>query len=191
MQKILTPAIAVLLAATFRPLAAEPLVRMHTSYYYVDGRSAAVLAAQIDQSGPTATDGKRYAGRTKWDVQWKFNYEQQGVTCSMKGAAVAVGIAQAMPRWRGEAKGAAALRARWVQFFEALKRHEDGHKEHGLKAGKEIETALLAVKPAGNCEDLGKAANATAQRILEKYQKLDKDYDDKTEHGRTEGAALL
>ncbi len=173
------------------PVSAEPLVRMHTSYYYVNGPSASVLAAQIDQNGPPGADGKRYAGKTKWDVQWKFRHEQHGVTCSMKEVAVAVGIAQTLPKWRGEPKGAAALKTRWQQFAVALKRHEDDHKDHGLAAGKEIEAALLAAKPASNCEDLAAAANSAAEAIVAKYQKLDQDYDRKTDHGRSQGATLL
>jgi len=107
------------------PVSAEPLVRVHTSYYYVDGPSATVLAAQIEQNGPPGADGKRYAGKTKWDVQWKFKHEQSGVTCEMKEVAVAVGVAQTLPRWRSEKKGVAALKTRWQQFSDALKRHED------------------------------------------------------------------
>lgn len=172
------------------PVPAEPLTRMHTIYYYVDGASASVLAAQIDQTGPAA-DGKRYAGKTKWDVQWKFKHEQQGVTCTMKQVAVAIGIAQTLPKWRGEAKGATALKMRWRQFVEALVRHEDGHKQHGLAAGREIEATLIAAKPASNCEDLTAAANAAAEAIVKKYQALDDDYDHKTDHGRSQGATLL
>jgi predicted secreted Zn-dependent protease len=173
------------------PVSAEPLVRMHTSYYYVNGPSASVLAAQIDRNGPPGADGKRYAGKTKWDVQWKFRHEQHGATCSMKEVAVAIGVAQTLPKWRNEAKGAAALKTRWQQFVDALKRHEDGHKDHGLAAGKEIQAALLSAKPVSNCEDLAAAANSVAEAIVTKYQKLDQDYDRKTDHGRSQGATLL
>jgi len=72
-----------------------------------------------------------------------------------------------------------------------LQRHEDGHKEHGLKAGREIEAAVLAVKPASNCEDLESAANTAAQAIVSKYQALDEEYDRKTDHGRNQGVNLL
>ena len=173
------------------PVLAEPLVRMHTSYYYVNGPSASLLAAQIDRNGPPGADGKRYAGKTKWDVQWKFKHEQHGAICGMKEVAVAIGVAQTLPKWRSEAQGAAALKTRWQQFIEALRRHEDGHKDHGLAAGKEIETALLAAEPASNCEALAAAANSVANAIVMKYQKLDQDYDRKTDHGRSQGATLL
>jgi len=191
MHKIVAVAFGAMWSIAAPPVAAEPLVRMYTSYYYVDGPSATVLAAQIDQNGPPGADGERHAGKTKWDVQWKLRHEQHGVTCGMKEVAVAVGIAQTLPKWRGEAEGAAALKTRWQQFADALKRHEDGHKDHGLAAGKEIEVALLDAKPASNCEDLAVSANSAAKAIVKKYQKLNEDYDRKTDHGRSQGAMLL
>jgi len=187
MRKILF-VLAVLASA---PAAGEPLVRLHTSYYYIDGTSATVLAAQLDQNGPVGSDGNHYAGRTRWDIQWKFRHEQKGTACSMTDVAIAIGVAQTMPRWRGEEKGAPGLKALWTKFVAALQQHEDGHKEYGLKAGKEIEAAVLAVKPASNCEDLELAANTAAQAILTKYQALDEEYDRKTSHGRNQGATLL
>jgi predicted secreted Zn-dependent protease len=60
-----------------------------------------------------------------------------------------------------------------------------------MKAAKEIEAAVLAVKPASNCEDLELAANTAAQTILMKYQALDEEYERKTDHGRSQGATLL
>jgi predicted secreted Zn-dependent protease len=173
------------------PVAGEPLVRVHTSYYHIDGVSATVLAAQLDQNGPVGPDGNHYAGRTRWDIQWRFRHRQQGTSCTVRDVAVAVGITQILPRWREEGKAAPALKARWSRFIDALKRHEDGHKEHGLKAGKEIEAAVLSVKPAGNCEEMEAAANAAAQAIVVKYQLLDEDYDRRTEHGLNQGATLL
>jgi len=62
-------------------------------------------------------------------VQWKFKHEQQGVTCTMKQVAVAIGIAQTLPKWRGEAKGAAALKDRWQQFVDAA----GDHALHGVR----------------------------------------------------------
>ena len=83
------------------------------------------------------------------------------------------------------------MKALWTKFLDALQRHENGHKEHAVKAGKEIEAAVLAVKPASNCEDLEASANAAAQAIEAKYQALDVEYDRKSDHGRNQGATLL
>jgi predicted secreted Zn-dependent protease len=173
------------------PADAEPLVRLATSYYYIDGASATVLAAQLDQIGPIGLDGKHHAGRTRWDIQWKFRHRQQGTTCSIEEVVVAVGIAQTLPAWRGEDKGPAGLKEVWTRFMNALKRHEDAHKEHALKAGKEIEAVVLAAKPASNCEDLDATSNSAAQAVVAKYKVLDEEYDRKTDHGRNQGVTLL
>ncbi len=189
MRNIFFASLALLWMPAF-PAIAEPTLRTHINNYFINGTSATVLAAQINQNGPQAADGKRYAGRTRWDVQWKLRYLQQGTLCTIKEATVAVGVAQTLPQWRGEPDGAAALRAQWQSFMAALVRHENAHRDHALKAGKEIETAILVVKPAGNCEDLGLAANAVAEAILAKFQALDLQFDRKTDHGRNQGAAL-
>lgn len=170
---------------------AEPLARVHTSYYYIDGPSATVLAAQLDQQGPVGADGRRHPGRSRWDIQWKLRPEQQGTTCTLRDAAVAVGIAQTLPKWRGEAKGQAALRARWRQFSAALERYLEHHKQNALKAAAEIEAAVRGVKPASNCEDLEAAANAAAAAIVSRYQALDEQYDRTSEYGRKDGVSLL
>ena len=64
-----------------------------------------------------------------------------------------------------------------------LASHENTHQDHAQKAGKEIEAAILAVKPASNCEDLGLAAIAVAEAIAAKFQALDLEFDRKTGHG--------
>ena len=190
MRNIFLASLALLWMPAFAAIA-EPTVRSHTNSYFISGASATVLAAQINQKGPQAADGKRYAGRTRWDVQWKLRFLQQGTLCSIKEATVAVGVAQTLPQWRGERDGPATLRAQWRSFMAALVSHENTHLDHAQKAGKEIEAAILAVKPASNCEDLGLAANAVAEAIVAKYQALDLEFDRKTGHGLKQGAALL
>ena len=177
-----------ILAAT---VTAEPLVRLHTSYYYIDGPSATVLLAQLDKNGPLGVDGKRHPARTRWDIKWKLQSSQHGTSCTISEAAVIIGIAQTLPRWRGEDKGSTSLKQRWTKFTESLLRHEEVHKQHGMQAGNEIESALRRVEPASNCEDMEVRADKVAQAIVSKYQKLDEAYDRETAYGLSEGGTLL
>src|SRR4051812_27338545 len=151
---------------------AEPLVRLHTSYYYIDGPSATVLSAQLDKHGPVGADGKRHPARTRWDIKWKLQSVQHGTTCTIDGVAIIIGIAHTFPRWRGEAKGSTSLKARWAKFIESLQRHEEVHKRHGVQAGTDIEAKLRALEPASNCEDLESRADHAAQEVISKYQTL-------------------
>jgi predicted secreted Zn-dependent protease len=116
---------------------------------------------------------------------------QHGTACATDEIAVVIGIAQTLPKWRGEDKGPASLKARWAKFSQLLQRHEEVHKQHGLQAGRDIEAALRAVEPASNCEDLESRADESAQKIVSKYQALDEAYDRETAFGRTEGGTLL
>jgi len=168
----------------------EPLVRVHSSYYYVEGASATVLSTQIEARGPAMEDGTRRPGKTSWDVQWKLNHLREGDTCGIQHVAVAVVVAQTLPKWGNEDAGAAALKARWKKFSDAVRQHEDKHLEFARQAGVEVEAALLAMKPASNCEDLDRAANAAAEQLIEKYRKDDAAYERATDHGRKQGATL-
>jgi predicted secreted Zn-dependent protease len=173
------------------PVAAEPLVRLHTSYYYIDGPSATVLSVQLDKHGPVGADGKRHPGRTRWDIKWKVQPVQHGITCTIEAVSIIVGIAQTLPRWRGQDRGSTSLKARWADFVESLQRHEEVHKQHGVQAGKDIEAKLRALEPVSNCEDLESRADQAAQAVVSKYQTLDATYDRETAYGRNEGATLL
>jgi predicted secreted Zn-dependent protease len=166
-------------------------VRLHTSYYYIDGPSATVLSAQLDKNGPVGADGNRHPARTRWDIKWKLQPVQHGTTCVIDEAAVVIGIALTLPKWRGEEKGPTSLKTRWTKFIQSLQRHEEVHKQHGVQAGTDIEAALRAVEPASNCENLESRANHAAQKIVSKYQRLDEEYDRQTAYGRTEGGTLL
>ncbi|HZP94475.1 MAG TPA: DUF922 domain-containing protein [Burkholderiales bacterium] len=179
------------LAALATSAGAEPLVRMGMSYYYIDGGSALVLTEQMNQKGPIAADGKHYPSLTKWDVQWKYRNGVHGGTCKVEEAAVAVGVTSTLPRWRGEANGPKSLRERWRRLLEAVGRDQGFHKELAIRAGKEIEAALLAVKPAADCDALTEAANDTAEQILKKHRAADEEYDRKYQHGLKDGATLM
>ncbi|MEX0959883.1 MAG: DUF922 domain-containing protein [Burkholderiales bacterium] len=183
--------LATSLAVLAAPSAAEPLVRMSTSYYYIEGGSALILTEQIRKKGPVGIDGKRHASRTRWNVQWKFRHNVRDDKCQMDDATVAVGINATRPRWRGEKTGPASLKRRWKQMIEAIERGEEHHKQQATLAGNQILAALEAMPPARNCQVLIETANRTANGILEKYQAASEAYDRRTEHGRKDGASLI
>ena len=188
-----TRLIITVLAVLLQSLTAqgEPPLRQQTSYYYIDGNSAVVLSEQINQKGPLGEDGKRHPSRTRWEVQWKFRHNLHDGVCKMEEVAVAVGVSTVRPRWRGEIRAARQLRERWRRFVDAVERYHDLHKEQALRAGREIEAALLGVAPAKTCEALAEQANRVAKALLDKHLKITEAYDRKTGYGRKKGATLI
>lgn len=180
-----------MLALIALPAQGEPLVRMSTSYYYIDGGSALILTEQINQLGPQGPDGRRHPARTQWHVQWKFRHNARGSECRMEEATVAVGISNTRPRWRGENTGPASLQKRWARLIQAVERAEQYHRQQATRAGDEILAALEALPPARNCQTLIESANRAANEILNKYQAVSEEYDRRTDYGRRDGATLI
>lgn len=170
---------------------AEPSARIGASYYYIEGASALVLTAQMDNMGPTSPDGRHHPALTKWDVQWRFRHNMLGGACKMEKVSVMVGVTSIRPRWRDEKQGAATLRERWAELVKAVDRNEAFHKQQALAAGREIEEALNSLEPTGNCEALTVAANEAALSILEKHKKASQEYNDRTDYGRKNGVSLI
>lgn len=170
---------------------AEPAARMGASYYYIEGGSALVLTAQMDNKGPIGVDGRKHPARTKWDVQWRFRHNMHDSVCKMEKVSVMVGVTAIRPRWREEAQGPASLRKRWKQLIVAVDRNQECHKEQALGAGKKIEQALNALTPKKTCAALTEAANAVAAEVLRIHQSLSRDYDLLTDYGRKNGVSLI
>jgi predicted secreted Zn-dependent protease len=63
---------------------AEPAARVGASYYYIEGTSALVLTAQMNNKGPAGPDGRNHPSLTKWDVQWRFRHNMLGGVCQME-----------------------------------------------------------------------------------------------------------
>ena len=95
-----------------------------------------------------------------------------------------------MPRWSDPADGSPELRAHWDKYLKALQNHEDGHKDHGIRAAQEIESELAGLRPMRSCTEMERAANSTGNGIVEKYRKRDLYYDILTIHGMIQGAVF-
>jgi len=75
-------------------------------------------------------------------------------------------------------------------YYAALLAHEKGHGQFGIDMAEEIERTFRKMKYSGDCEVFSASANKKAYEILEKYKRMDNQYDRQTGHGKTEGAYL-
>jgi predicted secreted Zn-dependent protease len=180
-----------LLAVSAGAAHADPAARIGASYYYIEGNSALVLTAQMENKGPTGPDGRHHPALTKWDVQWRFRHNMLGGVCKMEKVSVMVGVTTVRPRWRGEKEGAAQLRKRWGELVKAVDRNVEFHKQQALEAGRKIEAALNSLEPTGDCDALTVAANQAATVIREEYEAVSRNYNDRTDYGRKDGLSLI
>jgi len=169
---------------------AEPTVTITYNYYEIEGWTAGDLRQQMDRHGIRWSNGNTYDAYTSWDVNWHYRYRMIDGECSMVKVTITVKVEFRLPRWRDYENAPVALQKKWDDYMQALRHHENGHKDFGIKAAAEIESTLAELKPAESCEELAKTANDLAQQIISKYAEAEKAYDAETNFGVTQGAVF-
>jgi len=185
--------LVVILIHSLTPIQAQsqPVIAVNTVYYPITGATAGQLRQQMNQLGPISqTSGQRFDARTDWYVRWNYQYFSQGNRCKLTAIRVRADVSIILPQWKQPANAAKGLVDRWNQHLKALRLHEDGHKDNGIAANRDVFQLLKQFPAKNSCPELEKAANEAAQSILRKYNQRDLDYDRKTRHGVTQGAVF-
>jgi predicted secreted Zn-dependent protease len=170
------------------PVHATVDISDQVEHYAIGGSTPAELRREMNAKRPPASDGRRFDGHTRWHVSWRYRYHNSGSGCTIAFVSTSLKMTITLPKWSNESGADNATRQQWSRYFAALELHEQGHRRHGVDAANDIDRAIAAMPPAGDCDALGSAANVLGKRILQKYNQRDVDYDRDTRHGATQGA---
>lgn len=173
-----------------RLASAEPEVTITYDYYDVTGRTAEELKEGMKGYGVKWDDGKRYDAFTGWYVEWDVIFDSVENLCVIDEVITKVSVTYFLPRWKGAGEADRRLRKRWDRFIDALREHEEGHKEIAVEAAREVEKEVVKLNSYHGCGTLRKNADATAEKIIRKYIREQQAYDEKTKHGRTQGGVF-
>ncbi len=166
----------------------DPIVSY--KYYPVYGNTIQKIRQNMTQNTPIIYKGKKFDGLTNWYIKWRYFYKFSAKGCQIDRARVSVDseVTFTMPQWQERDRSTPQVVVRWQNYYNALQLHENGHKEHGIKAASEILQVLRQFPDYPSCPELERAANAIANQIIARYNKADQEYDRLTAHGRTQGA---
>jgi len=169
-----------------------PVVNVKTNYYTVRGNSPQQLRQQLNQLGPISRTGRRFDGNTKWRIRWNYGYSNRPNQCQLTNAQITVNVTITMPRWQTQANAPIQLKQRWQRYIKALQLHENGHRDHGVAAARELTNSLrqLGQRRFSSCTAMSQQFKQTSDRIISYYSQRDRDYDRVTQHGRTQGAVF-
>ena len=159
--------------------------------YAIEGNNARTLTEQMKQLGPGDSNGDRNDAYTRWYVTWTYAFTRSPESCVIADVHVKVHVNTVLPTWSPPNDAAPDLPARWKKFSEALALHERGHLQIGVHSGQEIRQALLTLPPAGSCDTVEGEANEIARAIVTLHNAYDRDYDEHTHHGFTQGTDAL
>ena len=168
----------------------EPDVSEKKTTYKIKGNSVAELNAQMVELGPVDKNKRHHNAYTTWFVTWNFDCGNFGGVYRAEHIRVKVEVKYIFPKWEAPADASPELVKKWTDYVAALQKHEDGHKEIGLQAGREILAKCEGLPPAFSCEEVSRAINEAGQKILNLYRQTEVRYDLETRHGATQGAQL-
>lgn len=171
-------------------VAAAPVISINSIYYNVSGETAEDIWTDILKKSPVRQNGKQHVAYTKWHVNWRYWWIDKVESCEISGVSVSLDITYTLPRLAQNSSMTDALSNRWQNYYSALFKHEQGHKDFGVKAAEQIEKELVAMAARPDCTQLERDANATATRILDKYRQIEIRYDQSTNHGLSMGAVF-
>lgn len=181
-------ALLLALACLAGPTRAEVLARLQTVEYPVRPAPGASLREALDAASPVRWEGRLFHADTRWQVRWTYRWFERGDgSCRITGARVELEGRIRLPRLEDASP---AQQARFDRYLAALRLHELGHYQFGRDAAHEIEQRLLGLPGMPRCAALEAAAEALAQRTLEKHRERERDYDRRTGHGLGQGAVL-
>ncbi|MGE0034038.1 MAG: DUF922 domain-containing protein [Xanthobacteraceae bacterium] len=187
-QVVVPASVVFLLVVGLTAASAEPLVSKKMDYYDVAGSTPQQVRASLDQLGPTHTrDGKRYDSLTYANISWRFTF--RGLpNCAITGTSVKADILMRFPRLQAGAEAPAALQRAFAAYADKLMQHQNGHVQRIVETARQIEIGIGGLPPIQDCKGLEKSANRLGNNLMKELRRWRRDYDDRTLHGRTQGA---
>ena len=160
-------------------------IRVTSTYrcYRVSGKTALDLYAAMGRSGPGGRDAS-----THWRVTWHYTYSGFG-SCRINSLDVSIDIRFTFPRWTNPVGAPLDLVHDWNRFMLDVIRHEAGHVRLAEQAGNEILRSLPGF--GAPCDGFVRAADAVADSIIDRLREKQRLYDERTDHGATQGASLI
>jgi predicted secreted Zn-dependent protease len=182
------------LSMSFAVSAAEleaPDIQDSIEYRDITGSSADALAAALRQVGASNENGDRFAASTRWQLRWNFRVEQHpGANCVLASAKTELDIHMTLPRWMPPKNASPVLVKKWNTFADALRKHEDGHRDIAIEAARVVTDRAGAAQSEADCATLKKRLERIADDTLREYKDKESSYDVTTLHGQTQGATF-
>lgn len=169
----------------------EIRVLISTNYYTVTGSTLPELWESMLQVRPWSTN-LNFNARTDWGMEYRYTARvtREDWKWSFRSISVQTKVTVSLPRWTPPPGADPALVDAWARFQKGVGLHELGHISVARAATAALYGELSAMPAQDSAEALQEAADSTVGRILEKYRKMDNEYDQNTHHGATQGAVL-
>jgi len=159
--------------------------------YTVTGKTLNEISRSLEANAmpDPAEPGSRYYALTRWHLasDWSVRPTLRG--CSVEAGTIRVAITMTLPALVTPNVPADAHQ-RFNTFLERTLVHESDHVTIILQGARAYQHALGNHPPAGDCETLKTQLNDLFRQSFHAINRANREYDAKTQHGRTQGAVF-
>ena len=158
-------------------------------YYEIFGSSISDLSNQLYDCGPKY-DGDSFAGLTTDYINWAYllKFTTNG-SCRVDNLAVGVNVRIYYPKWEAGERATEEVKTRWNEMLSSLTVHEQGHQQIDYDGAQKIFNSISALTGL-SCNNLEETVKTETQKIIDEITQNNKNYDNETNHGETQGATL-
>lgn len=159
---------------------------VRTVPYRVTGHSVESLLASLRDGGPRV-DGGIFFGLTATSLSYRFAYRERAGLCETTDARVDLDVTITLPEWQATPSAPYELRRDWQRFVQALRRHEDRHRDLAVEHAHAVRRAVDGLR-APTCDAVAALAAQRAEQAQAVAEVAHRAYDASTGHGESEGA---
>jgi predicted secreted Zn-dependent protease len=141
----------------------------------------------MQRLGP-AWGERRFFGLTNTALEYGYRHTFGPGWCRVRDPSVLAEVLVTLPRWEHPQGTPYALERDWRNFERALAGHENGHVRFAEQEANELFRELSGLR-ASDCAAVDRDAGVVATNIRARYAAQHVDYDRRTDHGRSQGAA--
>lgn len=160
-------------------------VELSFTNYPVSGATLQEVRAAMRAHGPRDESGDRRFATAEWRVHWSWKPAATG-GIDPESVELRCTATIRMPElaWPKVLDG--LEEARWAEYRQRLLQHEMNHVRHAERLAPEIRGRIQAwARHAGSVS--AERAQSIARGVVREMRALDRAYDRRTRHGRTEG----
>lgn len=154
--------------------------------YRVTGHSVESLLASLRDGGPRV-DGDIFFGLTSTTLAYRFAYRERAGLCETTDARVDLDVTITIPEWQSTPSAPYELRRDWQRFAQALRRHEERHRDLAVEHAHAVRRAVDGLR-APTCDAVAGLAARRAEQAQAVAEAAHRAYDASTGHGESEGA---
>ncbi|MEK6742940.1 MAG: DUF922 domain-containing protein [Nitrospirota bacterium] len=168
----------------------SPVVTEKYEYYEVCGCDEEAIHCDLRQKCVTWKDGHKYDSLTSWDVKWDHEYDRTSETCAINSFKPIVEITFRYPKWKRTDDAPLSLIKKWDRYVNNLIIHENIHRDIVLEAAADLSRAVAQLSSSPSCAELDRTVRALFRVRMGKMHRDQREYDEVTKHGVTQGAVF-